>query len=249
MHEESNLPEEVRILDRRRFLVRAGGLCIVTPLLLPDEAAAAPNHKIDVTINGFAAAEEKKVRSAFWLAMERCFKQKVIKLTSKNTRRSRGPAINKEKPDVDVACTSKEAEEFITVYTVYGLKTMMNIDNKDNFDFAIAIAAADLQGNAVGRAPLALDTVWGYHIRQEKKRPKYAIELDRKAVKDRSADGTAGTIWHEMLHNAGLSHGSGTDYEKAYAGHVIKEWGLAVQVDGVDGFNLTNDPYARKGCG
>jgi hypothetical protein len=190
------------------------------------------------------------VKKAFWIAMDRCFREKVIKLAAKNTYRSRGPVHHDKKPDDDVKYKKgKEVEKAITYYIVGGLEKMLRINKDGGFDFTIAITAADLGGGATGLATIGSDTVYGYFKRDEDKRPKYAIKLDKKAVKEREADGTAGTIWHEMLHNAGLNHGSGGTYERDYEGFLIKEWGLAVSSDGVEGLGLTDDPYARKGCG
>jgi len=230
-------------LPRRQFLRRVGGYCIATPLLLESVAHAA-EHKVSLTVNGFSNADKQKVTRAFWIAIERCFKEKVIKLTAKKTYRCRGLTSDGEvryKP-------GKEAEEGLSYFVVYGLEQMLRIKN-DKFDFSIVIDAADLDDDAVGRATIGLDTVWGYYKRKENKRPLYRIALDRKAVANRPETGTAGTIWHEMMHNAGLDHKSGGSYDQNYKGYLVKEWGLAIAADGVEGFGLVNDPYAMAGCG
>lgn len=238
-------------LNRRQFVLQASAFGLSLPLLASKRAEAA-NHKVDLSIVGFRSREKAIVESAFWIAMERCFKPKVIRLAAKNTYRSRGFPHDAENPD-DVVSISKgkEAEESISAFVVWGLADMLGSNGGDDaaFNFELKITAADLVGS-VGRATVGLNTVWGYHHSDSRKRRRYAIELDKTAVDRRDKQDTAGTIWHEMLHNTGLSHGKGTDYEKNYAGYLIKEWGLAVAVDGVTAFSLADrDPYARSGCG
>lgn len=234
-------------LPRRRFLALMGAAGASAMFTAPGVAWAA-SHNVELSISGFGS-DRRRVEQAFWLALDRSFQPRVIRLAGKNSYRSRGPAHDTNQPDDDVRYRrGQEAEEAISYYAVLALAPMLRMKNNGDCDFAISIQAANLGGND-GRAPVGLNTVWGYHLSDDRRRPRYSIELDRQSVQERSVDGTAGTIWHEMLHNAGLSHASGGSYEANYQGYFIKEWGLAVEANGQEGFGLIDDRHTRRGCG
>lgn len=198
--------------------------------------------RADVTLNikGFANdATAKKVQRAFWMAMDRWHRKHVLDATTKAFSKSADPALK------NVTTTYNDAAEKDTVIAMCVLHCHRLGLDPNHYALEIEVVAKSNIG-AAGRAFCPLQSAKDFED-LKLKRPKYAIELDNEEIKGMNDDQTAGVIWHEMLHNVGLTHPVGD-----YNAFLISEWGWAVQQNGATlagsgGWNLVDGKWVAGG--
>ncbi len=202
---------------------------VVAALFLTISSQAA--HDVKVTIKGFNDADKQKVKGALVLALNRWAAEAVLNCVyDRVTRRwavAEGEPTNVTKADL------KEGGMYYFVTWTLKPAGILWPDSR----FRITIEGKNLgQGiNGQGQAPFT-----GI----KNKPPQFHILLNTLNVGNRTKDQLAGTIFHEMLHNAGETHGTTGTYDQDYKGYLIKEWGLCIAGNGQPNFGLVNDQYA-----
>jgi hypothetical protein len=168
--------------------------------------------------------------------MKRFHEPRVLDCAARYSRRHRENTKDNQGKTWEVTFdTTKEAREALN-FGAWGLIKYWGLDPKGR-RFDIEIVGDDL-GKSLGQARVG--------ILQPGQYPRYRIKLNRGTIAKRTADQIAGTIFHEMLHNIGWTHGtSGKGYEVDYAKYLIKEWGLAIAGNGTQAFGLNGDPFAN----
>lgn len=176
--------------------------------------------------HGFTPSDKAKVKKSFVMAVKRFAKPDVIKCVVNNAQKSYH--------DNYLYHYTKDELKDAMAFLVYGLDRLGVKGSWSNSNFKLDVMGRDLDDGVAGNAQLNYPGM-------EERPAKFRINLNRKIINSRSVEGTAGTIFHEMLHNtAYVGHPAG-DYDKM----IIKIWGQCIAGNGQLGLGLHSDRYSN----